>query len=145
MTNLANDLHMKNAMTKDPQLASHQLVLQHPAAIIAAANTQRSQELARILGNAGKAIANLPGFSFKAIRDAYRFKKSVAELEALSDRELLDIGLKRETIGQAVRSAMEAAKKQKPNDTPRNRPVVKDATATRAANCNTAQKHHLAA
>ncbi len=75
MTNFANDLHIEGRIANDLHRASDQLILRHPAAMMAAARAERSKELARLLGKAARAIT---GF-FRARRAAGKTKTATAE------------------------------------------------------------------
>jgi uncharacterized protein YjiS (DUF1127 family) len=145
MNNFANDLHIEGRIANDLLKAGDELISRHPAAMIAAARQHRSQELARLLTMAGKAIAKF----FKSIpwttdMEALHYKKAVRELDALSDRMLADIGVERRMIPEVVRANM-AAKKQAADVVKADiEQSVGSKTAPSAANCNNIKKHHAA-
>lgn len=145
MNNFANDLHIEGRIANDLRKAGDELISRHPAAMIGAARQHRSEEVARLLSQAGKAIAK----SFKSIpwttdMEALRYKRAVRELDGLSDYILADIGVDRRMIPEVVRASL-AAEKQKADGDKADAPVsVARKAAPSAANCNIIEKHHAA-
>lgn len=76
---------------------------------IALAQVERSKAIANLFRAAGNTIGKaLSGFSWNAIVEAHKFRKSCNELHALSDEILHDIGVQRSAIGETVRSLTDA-------------------------------------
>jgi len=144
MTNFANDLRIEGRIANDLQMASQQLIQRHPAAMIAAAHEARSQEMARLLGKGGRAIAGFIAMTWSALKDARQYRQTVRQLEGLSDYLLLDIGLERGMIPTFARAQM-AARKQKEDTGAAKASATPDAVVKLAANGNEWQNRHQAA
>ena len=107
MKNIANDLHIVGHVANDQGMVSHDFIAFDPVAMIDAARIEQSKEIARLISKAGTTIANFIGkFSLSALKQARKYQKIENELQSMSDRELLDIGIARGMIHQAVRGQM---------------------------------------
>ncbi len=95
-----------------PGGATSDLSTQHPAndsaqdamAILAAAQTLRSQEVGKYLGIAARFIRRTLGPVFRAIGEYFSRRHEMTELMRLNDRELADIGLSRGDLFSAQRA-----------------------------------------
>jgi uncharacterized protein YjiS (DUF1127 family) len=157
MNNFVNDLHTEGRIANDLDRARIDYISTYPAAVITAARTDQtmeiarllfartgqSMEIARLLLKAGSAIANfISSFSWNAIREAHRYNKAVNQLEAMDDRTLRDMGLSRSTIRYAVRGHM-PDERQEEKTSSLVKPVgVEGEIAPSAANCNKVKRHH---
>ena len=80
--------------TTTPYLDSHRIEVQ--------ARVLRSEETARITGVVGRYIANSFRTFAASISEARKMQRAYAELTALSDKELRDIGMTRSDIPAAI-------------------------------------------
>ena len=136
---------MANFGTNNHHMSSYDLLSLHPVAVISAARTERSLELARLIYIAANAVSRFTEFSWAALKDAYEYNRSVNELEAMSDHMLKDIGLPRCGISHAVRSQMDESKQKVEVVAPTPRTIGSTPVVLPAANANKIEKHDLAA
>ncbi len=146
MLDFANDLYTEGRIANDLISVSDDFIIRHRAAVYEAARAEQSQTIARLLGDASKAI----GKFFAAIHlttdmEAHRFNKSVKELEGLSDELLADIGVERRMIREIVRANIAAEKQSLQPEAAPGKLAVADKTTPQAVNCNKADRTHLAA
>lgn len=80
--------------TTSPYLDSHRIEAQ--------ARSLRSEETARIAGVVGRFVANGFRTFASSISEARKMQRAYAELSALSDKELRDIGMTRSDIPAAI-------------------------------------------
>ena len=136
---------MANFGTNNHHTSSYDLLSLHPVAVISAARTERSLELARLIYVAANAVTRFVEFSWAALKDAYEYNRSVNELEGLSNHMLKDIGVQRCEISHVVRSQMDADKQKVEVVTPTPLTIGSAPVVLPAANANKIEKHDLAA
>ena len=142
----ANDLRIESRAANNVDNTRANFIALNPAAMIAAARTEQSKEIARLVLTGGRAIANLISkFTWKAIKETLGYNQAVSELEAMDDWALQDIGVLRSMISHAVRGQIVNKEYSFDVTAPVDQASVENVTSSLPANCNKIGKHHHAA